>query len=187
MPDETNHGRTIVLIRMWRRSALASSLALALIAGACARKGPDQSSAPPPDTLPPPALTDRAQRDSARVAQILLAYYEFVAKRDTAAVRRLFYPESILVGTPDGGVEVEGQGSALLQHVANLPHGASPIGRIVLLRRKSQELLEQTYRETWIARFTLGARDTAVIETRFHVIEPLGRDTRWLGSIPGRD
>src|SRR5262245_53390090 len=120
MPDETHCGGTIVLSR---QSALALSLALALLVGACSHKAPDRSAAPP-DTMPRPALTDRAQRDSARVAQLLLAYYRFTASRDSASLRKLFYPESLLVGTPDGGFEVEGQGSALLARIANPPKGA---------------------------------------------------------------
>src|SRR5262245_45235025 len=180
MPDETNRGGTIALSR---RGALALSLALALVAGACSHKAPDRS-ATPPDTLPPTALTHRPQRESARVAQLRLAYYRFTASRDSAAVLRLFYPESLLVGTPDGGFEVEGQASALLARLADLPKNAKPIQRIVLLRRKAQELLEVTYRERWIARFVLDGPDTSVTEIGVHVIEPLGQDTRWLGSIP---
>jgi hypothetical protein len=99
-------------------------------------------------------------------------------------VRRLFYPESILVGTPDGGVEVEGQGSAMLARLADSSAKAIPIRRIVLLRRVTQELLEQTYRETWLVRFIPDRADSAQVEMRFHVIEPLGSDTRWLGSLP---
>jgi hypothetical protein len=59
-----------------------------------------------------------------------------------------------------------------------------PVRRILLLRRVEQELLEQTYREIWMARFVPDRPDSAPVELKFHVIEPLGRDTRWLGSIP---
>jgi len=165
-----------------RRAALLAAGFFCLIAGACNR-GSTPSSSSAPDTLPPPALTDRAQRDSARVAQLLVAYYDFTVKRDTAGVRRLFYPESILVATPEGGFVVEGQGSGNLRAIAAGPGKASRVRRIVLLRRVTSELLEQTYRETWLARFVPDRADSATVEMRFHVIEPLGRDTRWLGLM----
>lgn len=166
-----------------RRSALLAAGLLCLIAGACSGKKADSTSSPAPDTLPPPALSDRAQRDSARVAQLLVAYYDFTVKRDTASVRRLFYPESILVATPEGGFVVEGQGSANLRAIAAGPGNAGRVRRIVLLRRVTSELLEQTYREIWLARFVPDRADSATVEMRFHVIEPLGRDTRWLGLM----
>jgi hypothetical protein len=160
---------------------------MALVLGACAQKEKEAANPPPsvsPDSLPPPAFTERAQRDSARVAEVFLAYFRFMARHDSASVRRLFYPESILVGTPDGGYEVEGQGSALLARIADPKVKVHPVKRLVLLRRVNQELLRQTYREIWLARFVPDRPDSAPVETRFHVIEPLGQDTRWLGSIP---
>ena len=168
--------------RRWRRAALLAASLFCLIAGACGR-GSSSRPASSSDSLPPPALGDRAQRDSARVAQLLLAYYDFVVRRDTASVRRLFYPESIEVATPDGGVVVEGQGSALLRDIAAGPGKASRIRRILLLRRVTTEMLEQTYRESWLARFVPDRADSAAVELRFHVIEPLGQDTRWLGHL----
>jgi len=162
---------------------LATLLAFAL--GACERHTEEKPSAAlSPDSLPPPAFTERAQRDSARVAEGFLAYFRFMAKHDTAAVRRLFYPESILVGTSDGSYEVEGQSSALLARIADPNTKEHPVRRIVLLRRADQALLEQTYREIWVARFVPDRPDSAPVEIKFHVIEPLGQDTRWLGSIP---
>lgn len=163
---------------------VATFLALAL--GACARHEQEHEATASlsPDSLPPPALTDRAQRDSARVAEVFLAYFRFMAKHDTASVRRLFYPDSILVGTSDGSYEVEGQGSALLARIADPNTKEHPVRRILLLRRADQELLEQTYREIWVARFVPDRPDSAPVEIKFHVIEPLGRDTRWLGWIP---
>jgi hypothetical protein len=172
------------LTRSSRAAALAGALTVTLALGACARHTPHEQGSTSPDSLPPPALTDRAQRDSARVADVFLAYYRFMAKHDTASVRRLFYPESILVGTPDGGYEVEGQGSALLHRIADPNVKEHPIRRLTLLRRVDQELLEQTYREIWMARFVPDRPDSAPVELKFHVIEPLGQDTRWLGSIP---
>jgi hypothetical protein len=174
-----------ILIRLSRRAALAVAVLAALALGACSRHGKEQESpSVSPDSLPPPALTDRAQRDSARVAEVFLAYYRFMAKHDTASVRRLFYPESILVGRPDGSYDVEGQGAALLLRIADPKVKEHPVRRILLLRRVEQELLEQTYREIWMARFVPDRPDSAPVELKFHVIEPLGRDTRWLGSIP---
>lgn len=172
-----------MLPRSRRRAGVFAAILVCLIAGACGGKSTSQSSTPALDTLPPPALTGRAQRDSARVAQLLVAYYDFTVRRDTAGVRRLFYPESILVATPEGGVVVEGQGSDNLRAIAAGPGQASRIRRIVLLRRVTQELLEQTYREIWLARFVPDRADSAIVEKRFHVIEPLGRDTRWLGRM----
>jgi len=173
-----------VIPRSRRRAGLLAASLVCLIAGACGGgKSTSESSAPALDTLPPPALTGRAQRDSARVAQLLVAYYDLTVRRDTAGVRRLFYPESILVATPEGGVVVEGQGSEVLRAIAAGPGQASRVRHIVLLRRVTQELLEQTYRETWLARFVPDRADSAIVEKRFHVIEPLGRDTRWLGRM----
>jgi len=169
-------------------AALAAAVMIALLLGACGReaKKPEQekSASISPDSLPPPALSERAQRDSARVADVFLAYFRFMAKRDSASVRRLFYPESLLVGTPDGSYEVEGQSSALLARIADPNVKEHPVRRLVLLRRVDQELLEQTYREIWLARFIPDRPDSALVEVKFHVIEPLGQDTRWLGSIP---
>jgi hypothetical protein len=163
-------------------------VALAFALGACAQHAKEQAQSQTPsvspDSLPPPAFTERGQRDSARVAEVFLAYFRFMAKRDSASVRRLFYPESILVGKPDGSYEVEGQGSAILARIADPNVKEHPVRRIVLLRRVNQELLKQTYREIWLARFVPERPDSAPVEVKFHVIEPLGQDTRWLGWIP---
>jgi len=164
--------------------ALAAALALAFIVGACGRHHGGEAGSTSPDSLPPPAQSDRAERDSARVAEVFLAYFRFMAKHDTASVRRLFYPESILVATPDGGYEVEGQGTALLRHITDPNTKVVPVRRILLLRRAEQELLEQTYREIWVTRFVPERADSTPVEMKFHVIEPLGKDTRWLGSLP---
>lgn len=167
-----------------RRAAAVAAVLCCVIAGGCEKKPPATSSTPV-DSLSP-NLTDRDQRDSARVAQLLFAYYDFTLRRDTASVRRLFYPESILVATPDGGVEVEGQGSELLRQIAAGPGQASRIRRLLLLRRASRDLLEQTYREIWVARFVPERADSAEVEMHVHAIEPLGQDTRWLGRLGNR-
>jgi hypothetical protein len=175
------------LIRSTPGAALVAAVLVALALGACARHAKQEEKPPvsiSPDSLPPPALTDRAQRDSARVADVFLAYFRFMARHDSASVRRLFYPESILVGTPDGGYEVEGQSSALLARIADPNVKEHPVRRLILLRRVEQELLKQTYREIWLARFVPDRPDSARVEVKFHVIEPLGQDTRWLGWIP---
>jgi len=171
-------------MRSSRAALLAAACTLALALGACARHQKEEAAAPAPDSLPPPAMSDRAQRDSARVADVFLAYFRFMARHDTASVRRLFYPDSILVGTADGGYEVEGQGSALLRHIADPKAKEVPVRRIIYLRRVSQDLLEQTYREVWTVRFVPERADSTPVDMKFHAIEPLGKDTRWLGSFP---
>jgi len=135
--------------------------------------------------MPPAALTERAQRDSARAARLLIAYYDFMADKDTGAAAKLFYPESIRVATPDGGVEIEGQSTDLENRLA-ADSAVSRVRRIELVRRASRELLEQTYREEWIARWIPDRPDSSPLERRFHLIQPLGRDTRWLGRFVAR-
>jgi hypothetical protein len=166
---------------------LAFLAATLLLLSACAKKPPKSAEkAGTYDSLPPAALTERAQRDSARAAQLLVAYYDFLAKKDAAGAARLFYPESIRVATPNGGIEVEGQSTELAARLAVEESTASRVRRIELLRRASVELLEQTYRESWVARWVPDRPDSTPIERRFHLIQPLGRDTRWLGRMDVR-
>src|SRR5262249_40431544 len=118
------------------RLAVAFLAAICLFASACARKAPGTSAKQAAyDSLPPAALTERAQRDSARVAQLLVAYYDFLARKDLASATRLFYPESIQVALPAGGYEVEGQGAELPQRLAREESTAVRVRRIQLLRR----------------------------------------------------
>src|SRR5436190_4238120 len=86
--DATERAGSDFLMRSSRGATLAAAVLLALALGACSRHAKEQEpSAVSPDSLPPPALTDRAQRDSARVAEVFLAYFRFMAKHDSASVR----------------------------------------------------------------------------------------------------
>lgn len=157
---------------------------LALLPAACARQGKeDNGSSTPPDTLPPAALTERAERDSGRVAQLALAYYRYLSRKDPDGAGQLFFPESIRVATPEGSVLIEGRSNEIRRRIEDDMSKAKPVRRIVLLRRSGRDLLESTYRETWLLRFVPDGPDSAVVERRIHVIQQLGSDTRWLGRM----
>jgi hypothetical protein len=163
---------------------LTAVLPLAL--SSCARQkaasqGPAAST--PADSLPSVALTERAQRDSARVAQLVLAYFDRVARKRPGEALKLFFPESIRVATPEGGIEVEGQSAGAAQEIAAEDSATARVRRIVLLRKSETELLENTYRETWWLRYVPERTDSAVVERRLRVIQQLGNDTRWLGRM----
>jgi hypothetical protein len=163
--------------------------ALALVLGSCAKPKPageGASGSAPVDTLPPAALTERAQRDSARVAQLALAYFDRLARKRPDDALALFFPESLRVATPQGGIEVEGRSAGAAAQIAAEESSAARVRRIVLLRKSETELLENTYRETWWLRYVPDRADSAVLERRLHVIQQLGNDTRWLGRVkPG--
>lgn len=168
------------------RSRIAAALlaSLVLLAGACARRETkSEGSAPPPDTLPPAALTERAERDSVRVAKLVVAYYRYLSRKDPDGADQLFFPESIRVGTPDGAILVEGLSTEIRRRIEDEMLKAKPVRRIVLLRKSGRELLESTFRETWLLRFVPDGPDSAVVERRIHVIQQLGSDTRWLGRM----
>jgi hypothetical protein len=132
-------------------------------------------------------LTERAERDSARVAQLVVAYLDRVSRKKSEAALGLFFPESIRVATPEGGVEVEGRGLAAARAIARDESTAAAVRRILNLRRADFELLEMTYRETWWLRYVPDRPDSTAVERRFHVLQQLGDDTRWLGRMdPGR-
>ncbi len=135
------------------------------------------------ESLPPADLSERALRDSARVADLVLAYFKRIAqgKRDQAL--ELFYPESLLIARPDSGIDIEGQSAAIARQIAAEDSSAARVRRIVLLRKAETELLQQTYRETWWLRYVPNRSDSSVIERRFRVIQQLGNDTRWLGKM----
>jgi hypothetical protein len=164
---------------------LAAALPLGL--SSCAKPKPASegpaAAAGPADSLPSAALTERAQRDSARVAQLVLAYFDRVARRQPGAALKLFFPESIRVATPEGGIEVEGQSAGIAQQIAAEDSAAARVRRIVLLRKAETELLENTYRETWWLRYVPDRSDSTVLERRLRVIQQLGNDTRWLGRM----
>jgi len=158
-------------------------MVLALVVVGCA----ERSDSPPAgntalDSLPGAALTERAQRDSARVAALVVAYYDALARDQADEARELFFPESILVATPEGGVVVEGRSGELdVRLLAD--SGAPAVRRIVLLRRANTELLDNTYREIWWVRWVPESDDSTEIERRIHVLQQLGKDARWLGRM----
>jgi hypothetical protein len=166
---------------------LSACLALGLALGltSCAKQAaPEkQPNIDDFDSLPPAELTERGARDSARVAQLAVAYFERVAARRRDKALELFFPESLLVGREDGSVETEGRSLEAAARVAADESTAARIRRVVLLRRATRDLLENTYREIWGLRYVPDRDDSSVVERRLHVIQQLGQDTRWLGKI----
>lgn len=166
-------------------SALLLILFIAAGLSSCGRQEaqPESPGSDSLDSLPPAELTERGARDSARVAELVTAYFARVATKDRDAALELFFPESLRVATPDGAIEIEGRSSENANTIAADETTAAPLRRIVLLRRASRELLENTYRETWAMRYIPDREDSAAVERRFHVLQQLGNDTRWLGRF----
>jgi hypothetical protein len=171
-----------VTLRAFSRLAGAAVvLALALV-GCAERSDSPRGGGVALDSLPGAALTERAQRDSARVATLVVAYYDALARDRLGEARALFFPESIRVATPEGGVVVEGRSGELEARLL-ADSGAPPVRRIVVLRRANTELLDNTFRETWWVRWVPERDDSAQLERRIHVLQQLGEDARWLGRM----
>ena len=150
--------------------------------GACARQEaetPEQTE-PDPFALPPAALTERAHRDSARVAQVVLAFYHFAHAGDRDKAFACFFPDSIPVGTPDGQVIWEGQSSRAWREIETEAQATRP-ARIEYLRRAEVELLEKTEREIWLLQLVRADADSTRETIRIHTINALGDDKRFLG------
>jgi hypothetical protein len=157
--------------------ALAATL---LLASGC--QDTDQMIPEDPFALPPPALTERAQRDSGRVAQLVISYFGYLGRGEEYRARQLFFPDSIPVATIDGGVLMEGR-SAETAVEMDLDRQLDPFARIDLLRRAETEMLEETYREKWLLRFTVADEDSTQLERTIHVLRQLGSDIRFLGRM----
>ena len=171
------------------RSLTALFLSMAILATlsvGCADERGDDPRTSAGDTLPSAALTERGQRDSARVARLVVAYFGALSEDRLGDARALFFPESLLVATPDGGVELEGRSSDMERQLA-ADASASPVRRIEILRRANTELLDNTYRETWIVQWIPEAADSARQLRRIHVLQQLGDDARWLGRMSARE
>lgn len=154
--------------------------ALLLLAG-CQKVEQEELESIAPE-LPTPALSERAQRDSARVANLVVAYFGYVARGDDRRAFELFYPDSIPVATADGGLIVEGRSQDAIYEM-NQDRGAEAFGEIVLLRKTTTELLETTYRETWLLHYRLEDADSILHERNIHVLRQLGDDVRFLGRM----
>jgi hypothetical protein len=167
--------------------ALVACLAVVLALGlaSCAKKDAPKAGAGTGtfDSLPPAELTERGARDSARVAQLLVAYFERVTAKQRDKALELFFPESLRIATGGGGVEVEGRSVEAAIRIAVEESTAARVRRIVLLRRAAKDLLDNNYRETWGLRYIPDRADSAIIERRVFVIQQLGSDTRWLGKV----
>jgi hypothetical protein len=167
---------------MTRPSIIASaSLAVALLV-TVGCQGTDSEIPEDPFALPPPALTERAQRDSGRVAQLVISYFGYLNRGDRYRAMQLFFPDSIPVAREDGGVLVEGRSAEAAVEI-DLDRELDPFVRIDLLRRVETELLEETYREIWLLHFTVADGDSSRLERTIHVIQRLGSDTRFLGRM----
>jgi hypothetical protein len=158
-------------------------LLVQLFAG-CAR---DQSPAPEgpgpdPFALPPAALTGRAQRDSARVAQLVRAFTHFAHEGEHDKAFACYYPDSIPVAAPGGQVIWEGQSGRAWAEI-RAEAGATRPARIEYLRRAEAELLEKTEREIWLLQVVLADADSTRETRRIHTINGLGDDKRFLGRM----
>jgi hypothetical protein len=177
-------------LRPYRRilsPALVACLAIPLALGLASCAGKDE---PKPganihdfDSLPPAGLTERGARDSARVGQLVVAYFERVAAKQRDKALELFFPESLRIATEDGGIEIEGRSVEAAARISAEESTAARVRRIVLLRRGAKDLLQNNYRETWGLRYVPDQTDSAVVEWRVFVIQQLGSDTRWLGKV----
>jgi hypothetical protein len=127
----------------------------------CQRAGDDIPD--DPFALPPPALTARAERDSGRVAQLVISYFGYL-------------------DMPDGGILVEGRSAEAAIEIDLDRQLEAPV-EIELLRRAETELLEESYREKWFLRFTVLDEDSTQMERTIHILRHLGSDTRYLGRM----
>jgi hypothetical protein len=174
--------RRAVSLRAFPRFA-AVALALTLALSGCARQEePRTDSETSADSVPAAALTERAQRDSARVAALVIAYFDALSRNEPQDARELFFPESIAVATPEGGVEVEGRSGAMEVQLA-ADSGSPRVRRLIVLRRASTELLENQYREIWFVHWVQETEDSTEQRRRIHVLQQLGNDDRWLGRM----
>ncbi len=177
-------------IHQWRKGRAAPSIRrlvaiLATLAlGACDRPETEAPAEVDPDpfALPPAALTERAHRDSARVAQVLLACFHFARAGDYDKAFACYFPDSIPVGTPDGQVIWEGQSGRAWAEIRAEAKEA-PVARIEVLRRAEIELLEKTEREIWHLRFVRADADSTRETRLIHTINGLGDDKRFLGRV----
>jgi hypothetical protein len=135
-----------------------------------------------PFALPPPALTERAQRDSSRVAQLVVSYFGYLNRGDTRKALQLFFPDSIPVAKAEGGILVEGRSAEATVEI-DMDRQLDPFVRIDLLRRAEREMLEETFREIWLLHFTVADADSSRLERRIHIIQQMGSDTRFLGRM----
>ena len=172
---------------MPRPRAIAITLAalLSLPIVACDRGS--EEAAPPveavdPFALPPAALTERAERDSARVANVVEAFFVFTHRGDTDKAYACYFPDSIPVATPGGDAIWEGQSLYARAEIAEEAK-RPPFGRIEILRRAEVELLERTQREIWLLHFRRADEDSTRVTRRIHVLHGLGDDTRFLGRM----
>ena len=169
-----------------RLPALAVALLLSLTLAACDRGG-SEAEAPEveeidPFALPPAALTERAHRDSARVAQVVQAFFHFSHRGDVEKAYACYFPDSIPVATPSGDAIWEGQSMYAMAEIAD-EAGREPFGRIEILRRAEVELLEKTQREIWLLQFLRADEESTRVTRRIHILHGLGDDTRFLGRI----
>lgn len=168
-----------------RLHAIALAALLSLPLAACDRGAEEEATEAEvidPFALPPAALTERAQRDSARVAQVVEAFFVFTHRGDREKAYACYFPDSIPVATPSGDAIWEGQSMYAVAEI-NDEAGRPPFGRIEILRRAEVELLERTQREIWLLQFLRGDEDSTHVTRRIHILHGLGDDTRFLGRM----
>ena len=172
--------------RNHRRLGLLAAALLSLPLAACDRGGSETAgpAAEPVDpfAIPAAALTERAQRDSARVAQLVQAFFQFAHRGETDKAFACYFPDSIPVATPGGDAIWEGQSQFAWAEINDEVSRPSFAG-IEILRRAEVELLERTQREIWLLQFRRGDVDSTRVRRRIHILHGLGDDTRFVGRI----
>lgn len=154
-----------------------------LTLGACSPAGETPPGGEPdPFALPPAQITERALRDSARVAQLVMAFAHFAHEGQRDKAFACYYPDSLPVAAPEGLVIWEGQSARAWAEIEEESKATRP-ARIEYLRRVETELLDNTQREIWHLQLVRADADSTRDTRRIHTVNGLGDDKRFLGRM----